>query len=72
MRRLRMMFDPQTSGGLLIAVAPGRARALRDDLRECGYHAAEIVGELGACGCGRGRTGAIALMPDATVLTAKG
>ena len=46
--RLRMMFDPQTSGGLLIAVAPERARALRDDLRDCGYHAAEIVGELGA------------------------
>jgi selenide,water dikinase len=46
--RLRMIFDPQTSGGLLIAVSPGRARALRDDLRECGYHAAEIVGELTA------------------------
>jgi selenide,water dikinase len=46
--RLRMIFDPQTSGGLLIAVAPERARALCDDLRECGYHAAEIVGELTA------------------------
>lgn len=46
--RLRMVFDPQTSGGLLIAVAPERAAALCHDLHQSGYEAAGIVGEITA------------------------
>ncbi len=37
-----LMFDPQTSGGLLLAVAPQRADALLAALRESGHRAAEI------------------------------
>ncbi len=37
-----LMFDPQTSGGLLLAVAPQRATALLAALRETGHRAAEI------------------------------
>lgn len=39
------LFDPQTSGGLLIAVAADRAEVLAVALRESGLHAAAIVGE---------------------------
>ncbi|MFD1341481.1 selenide, water dikinase SelD [Litorisediminicola beolgyonensis] len=37
-----LLFDPQTSGGLLAAVAPDTAAALRDALRNAGYPAALI------------------------------
>jgi selenide,water dikinase len=38
-----LLFDPQTSGGLLIAVAPERADSLRRELHQAGYfHTAEI------------------------------
>jgi len=40
-----LLFDPQTAGGLLAAVQPDAAMALRDRLRAAGYPA-EIVGEL--------------------------
>ncbi len=40
-----VLFDPQTSGGLLIAVAPAQAGALLDRLREAGLPAG-IVGEI--------------------------
>lgn len=40
-----VLFDPQTAGGLLIAVGPGEAPKLLDDLRAIGAPAA-IVGEL--------------------------
>ena len=41
-----IMFDPQTSGGLLVAIAAAKARALRDALRQAGYGSAEIIGEV--------------------------
>jgi selenide,water dikinase len=39
---LEVLFDPQTSGGLLLAVAPRRAPALLDALRATGHRAADI------------------------------
>jgi selenide,water dikinase len=45
---LQILFDPQTSGGLLIGVEAGRAESLRDALRGCGYPQAEIIGEVTA------------------------
>jgi selenide,water dikinase len=41
-----ILFDPQTSGGLLIAIPAGKAGALRDALRQSGYAAAEIIGDV--------------------------
>ncbi len=41
-----LLFDPQTSGGLLIAVAAEQAEALRDTLSEAGIEGAAIVGEV--------------------------
>jgi selenide,water dikinase len=52
---LQILFDPQTSGGLLIGVAADRAEALRDALRGCGYAQAEIIGEVTAPGPGAPR-----------------
>ena len=40
-----ILFDPQTSGGLLLAAAPRDAAALEQELREAGLPAA-IVGEV--------------------------
>lgn len=37
-----LLFDPQTSGGLLISAAPGAAGPLTAGLRSAGYPAAEI------------------------------
>jgi selenide,water dikinase len=37
-----LLFDPQTSGGLLIAVTNAQAHALVEELQEAGYAAAEI------------------------------
>ena len=42
-----VLFDPQTSGGLLLAVAPEEAEALEKELRVFGMPAA-IVGEMSA------------------------
>ena len=38
----RLLCDAQTSGGLLIAVAPDRAQGLLAELRDAGLTAAEI------------------------------
>lgn len=46
-------FDPQTSGGLLIAVAEDKAAALLEALREAGVHEAAVIGRV--LGPGRGR-----------------
>lgn len=40
-----ILFDPQTSGGLLLAVAPQDADALEAELKEVGLPAA-IVGKI--------------------------
>jgi selenide,water dikinase len=42
----QILFDPQTSGGLLIGIAADRAGELRDALRGSGYSEAEVVGEV--------------------------
>ncbi len=44
--RRRMLFDPQTSGGLLVALPRDRAQALCDALRKHGYRQACIIGEV--------------------------
>jgi len=41
-----VLFDPQTSGGLLISVAPDHADRLVDALREKGLADAAIIGEV--------------------------
>lgn len=40
-----VLFDPQTSGGLLICVEPGKAELLLDRLRQKGVEEAAIIGE---------------------------
>jgi selenide,water dikinase len=40
------IFDPQTSGGLLIAVPPSRADMLARDLRSMGLEYAAIIGSV--------------------------
>ena len=45
-KRLEYAFDAQTSGGLLIAVAEERARALVEELRRRGAGAAAVVGRV--------------------------
>jgi selenide,water dikinase len=41
-----LLFDPQTSGGLLIAVAPGEAEELVSSIRQNGDTNAVIIGEV--------------------------
>lgn len=41
-----LFFDPQTSGGLLISIAAGKASALLDALHKDGIKEAEIIGEV--------------------------
>ncbi len=41
-----ILFDPQTSGGLLIAVAPGKTDALLAQLKAKNVEAAAVIGEL--------------------------
>jgi selenide,water dikinase len=41
-----LIFDPQTSGGLLIAVPPSRADMLARDLRSLGLEYATIIGSV--------------------------
>ncbi len=43
-----ILFDPQTSGGLLISVAPDRAEALMADLIEKGVEQSAIIGDVTA------------------------
>ena len=40
------LYDPQTSGGLLLSVAPERSAALLTALQREGYAAASIIGEV--------------------------
>jgi len=50
--RRHLLTDPQTSGGLLIAVAPERAEAIAGRIRAAGYPNARVIGrcEAGAPG----------------------
>ncbi len=41
--RLELAFDPQTAGGLVLAVAPDRSESLVDDLRARGLDAARVI-----------------------------
>ena len=41
-----LLFDPQTSGGLLLAVSPGEAETLTTRIREAGDEHAAIIGEI--------------------------
>jgi len=50
--RLQMLFDPQTSGGLLIALPAARAPALCDALHSEGCVDARIIGEVLALASG--------------------
>jgi selenide,water dikinase len=40
-----ILFDAQTSGGLLICLAPGKAELLLNRLRQAGVEDAVIIGE---------------------------
>lgn len=44
----RMLTDPQTSGGLLVACAPAAARAVLDKFAAEGFREARVIGELAA------------------------
>ncbi len=46
--RRHLLTDPQTSGGLLVAVEPGKADALLARIREAGYPRAAIIGTVQA------------------------
>jgi len=50
--RRHLLTDPQTSGGLLVAVEPDRAEEILRTIRDAGYPAAAIVGQAEAGGPG--------------------
>ena len=43
-----IVSDPQTSGGLLVAVAANSADEVMQALRAAGYAAAAVIGEIGS------------------------
>jgi selenide,water dikinase len=43
-----LLTDPQTSGGLLVSVAPGRAKDVLEKIRGAGYPTAAIIGHIEA------------------------
>ncbi len=45
-RYLPVLYDPQTSGGLLIAFPPGKAEGFVEELRQRGNEAAALVGRF--------------------------
>jgi selenide, water dikinase len=45
-RLLDLLFDPQTSGGLVIALSADEAKACLDDLRRQGVVSAAVIGEV--------------------------
>jgi selenide,water dikinase len=51
--RLQVLFDPQTSGGLLIGIGADAAEPLAGALRRAGYGAARVIGEVFATSASR-------------------
>jgi selenide,water dikinase len=47
-----LLTDPQTSGGLLVACTGGRADSILRQIRDAGYPAARIVGQVEAGAAG--------------------
>ena len=45
-----LLYDPQTSGGLLICVHPDDAETLLSQLHEAGLEHARLIGEIDATG----------------------
>ena len=43
-----LLSDPQTSGGLLVACAPGRAKDIVETIHAAGYPAAQVIGHADA------------------------
>jgi selenide,water dikinase len=62
--RLPLLFDPQTSGGLLFGVAAERAAAVVADLHRRGAAAAAVIGEVSAAGSEGPRIEASLRAPD--------
>lgn len=54
-RDLSVLYDPQTSGGLLISLPPDRAQTFVDRMRERGHPATSIIGRVLTEACGSGR-----------------
>lgn len=48
--RVELLFDPQTSGGLLMTVSPARSAQLCADLIAAGYLQAAVIGEVVSTG----------------------
>jgi len=44
--RYQLIFDPQTSGGLLASVPESAAESCLTELHEGGYHAAKAIGHV--------------------------
>jgi selenide, water dikinase len=45
--RRKILTDPQTSGGLLVACAPSKSEALLERIRAAGYPSAALIGSVG-------------------------
>jgi len=48
-----LLFDPQTSGGLLIAVAPDRTEQLLEELEREGVNTMRVIGQITPGDAGR-------------------
>ena len=48
-----LLFDPQTSGGLLISIPAGQADALLADMKESGVEYAACIGRVSGKGTGK-------------------
>jgi selenide,water dikinase len=44
--QLDLIFDPQTSGGLVMSISPYHAETYLEALKDGGVHSAAIIGEV--------------------------